>query len=62
VLPRTDVDVVEESSPVSVIDESPTVGDLVRALNALGATPRDLSAIFQALKESGSLHAELELK
>lgn len=62
VVPRTDVDVTEESNPVSVIDETPTVGDLARALNALGVTPRDLSAIFQALKESGSLHAELEFK
>jgi len=62
VVPRTQVEVVEETNTLSVIEETPTVGDLARALNALGVTPRDLSAIFQALKESGSLHAELEFK
>ena len=36
-----------------------TVGDLARALNALGAAPRDLIVIFQALKRLGALHAEL---
>jgi len=61
-LPRTHVGVEEETNQVSVIDEAATVGDLARALNALGVTPRDLSAIFQLLKESGSLHAELQFK
>lgn len=47
------------------VDESPaqfvriTSADLVAALNALGATPRDIVAIFQALAASGSLQAEL---
>ena len=36
-----------------------TVAELARILNALGASPRDLIAIFQALKQSGALHAEL---
>ena len=39
--------------------ESANVGQIVRALNMLGVTPRDLIAIFQALKVSGSLRAEL---
>jgi flagellar P-ring protein precursor FlgI len=59
VVPRTRVDVVEEGTPVNVIEATATVGDLARALNALGVTPRDLSAIFQQLKESGALHADL---
>jgi flagellar P-ring protein precursor FlgI len=63
VVPRTQVDVIEEEGlPVTVIDEQATVGDLAQALNALGVTPRDLSSIFQMLKESGALHAELEFK
>ena len=37
----------------------PTVRELVRSLNALGATPRDLIAILQALKTAGALRAEL---
>jgi len=36
-----------------------TVGDLAEALNTLGARPRDMVAIFQALKLAGSLKAEL---
>ncbi|MCC7262324.1 MAG: flagellar basal body P-ring protein FlgI [Candidatus Latescibacteria bacterium] len=37
----------------------PTVRDLVRNLNALGVTPRELIAILQALKTAGALRAEL---
>ena len=62
VLPRTQVDVIEERQPVRLIDETTTVGDLAQALNALGVTPRDLSAIFQQLKEAGALHAELQYR
>ncbi len=60
VVPRTDLEVIEEKRPVNVIEETATAGDLARALNALGVTPRDLSSIFQQLKASGALHAELE--
>jgi flagellar P-ring protein precursor FlgI len=35
------------------------VGDVATALNSLGVAPADLIAIFQALKEAGSLQAEL---
>jgi flagellar P-ring protein precursor FlgI len=38
-----------------------SVSDLVKALNALGVQPKDLSAIFQSLKSMGSLQAELEV-
>ncbi len=62
VVPRTEVDVIEEQSMINVIEETVTVGDLAAALNALGATPRDLSSILQMLRESGALHAEVELK
>ena len=62
VVPRTQQDVIEEKKSLSVIEATTTVGDLAQALNALGVTPRDLSSIFQQLKESGSLHAQLEFK
>ncbi|MBL8849256.1 MAG: flagellar basal body P-ring protein FlgI, partial [Planctomycetaceae bacterium] len=62
-LPRTQIDVFEESgAPVTMIDEQASVADLAQALNALGVAPRDLSSIFQALKEQGSLQAELQIK
>jgi flagellar P-ring protein precursor FlgI len=38
-----------------------TLGEIVKALNALGVTPRDLIAILQALRSSGALQAELEI-
>jgi len=41
------------------IAESANVGEVAQALNQLGVTPNDLIAIFQALKRSGSLRAEL---
>lgn len=62
VVPRTDIIVEEDDAAVSLVEDFATVGDLAQALNALGVTPRDLSSIFQQLKESGSLHAELEFK
>ncbi len=61
-VPRTEISVQEEEARVNVIEETATVSDLAAALNSLGVSPRDLSAIFQMLKESGSLHAELEFR
>jgi flagellar P-ring protein precursor FlgI len=37
------------------------VDDLIRALNALGVTPRDTIAILEAIKKAGALQAELEV-
>ena len=44
-----------------IIDGSATLGDVVRGLNAVGVTPRDLVAILQAIRAVGALHAELEI-
>ncbi len=60
VVPRTNISVNEQKSsllPVSGV----TLGQVVRALNSLGVTPRDLISILQALKASGALRAELEI-
>jgi len=38
-----------------------TLGELVRALNSVGAAPRDLIAIFQSIRAAGALQAELEI-
>lgn len=43
------------------LEQTTTINDLVKALNALGTSPDDLISIFQALKENGSLVAEIEL-
>jgi len=57
---ETTVTAEEQTSAVRML-EGATVGDLVRALNALQASPRDLIAILQAVKEAGALHATLEV-
>jgi flagellar P-ring protein precursor FlgI len=46
---------------VHLLDQTTTINDLVKALNALGTKPEDLISIFQALKQNGSLLAEIEL-
>ncbi|MDF1615416.1 flagellar basal body P-ring protein FlgI [Desulfurivibrio dismutans] len=43
------------------LDPGATLGEVVQALNAVGAAPRDLIAIFQSIKASGALNAELEI-
>ncbi len=59
VTPETEIVAREEAARVVVIEEGVSIGELVRALNAVGATPRDLIAIFQAIKAAGALQAEL---
>jgi flagellar P-ring protein precursor FlgI len=60
-VPRTDVKVTEESRRLMVMPEGASIGDVVRALNFLGVTPRDLIGIFQAIKASGALQADLSI-
>lgn len=60
-LQNTDIEVFEEEANLSVIESTVTIGDLVRALNAMGTTPTDLISIIQAIKASGALAAEVEM-
>ncbi len=61
VVPRTDLKVQEETKRLMVLQEGATIGDVVRALNQLGVTPRDLISILQAVKAAGALQAELSV-
>lgn len=61
VVPQDTVEVDEQDARFSVIENTPTIGDVVKSLNDLGATPRDIIAILQAMKSSGSLQADLEI-
>jgi flagellar P-ring protein precursor FlgI len=61
VTPDVETDVEEEDSRVIQVDESVTLGDLVKALNSLGVTPLDLVAVLTAAKAAGALQADLEL-
>lgn len=59
VVPNETVDVQEGTAQLVRLEEGSTLEAVTRALNALGATPRDIIAILQALKASGALRAEL---
>ena len=61
VTPQTSVDVIEDDGELVLLDmkNGVSIGEIANALNAIGATPRDLIAIFQAIKASGSLQGEL---
>ncbi len=61
VTPETQTMVQEGRAPLYVMPAGVSIGEVVRALNALGVTPRDLISIFQALKAAGALQAELEI-
>lgn len=61
VVPRTELKVKEEAGGLAIVREGASIGDVVRALNALGVTPRDLIGIMQAIKAAGALQADLSI-
>jgi len=61
VVPRTTIKVTEESGGLAVVKEGANIGEVVKALNALGVSPRDLIGIMQAIKAAGALQAELSI-
>jgi flagellar P-ring protein precursor FlgI len=62
VLPRSQVTVAETGGKYNSLHQQLTVGDLAAALNAIGVSPQDLIAIFEGIKDSGALQAELIFK
>jgi flagellar P-ring protein precursor FlgI len=58
---KADISIKQEGGAIMQLQGSAKLADVVKALNALGATPADLIAILQALKVAGSLKAELEI-
>lgn len=61
VVPQVGVGVKEEKARNLVLKQGATVEELVRALSAIGSTPRDVIAILQNLKDAGALEADLEV-
>ena len=61
VVPQSQIEVRSEEGNLMLLPNSASLADVVKALNAIGATPQDLLAILQALKAAGSLRAELEI-
>ncbi|MBI1397800.1 MAG: flagellar basal body P-ring protein FlgI [Betaproteobacteria bacterium] len=58
---QAQVEVREDKTGLVVLPNTTSLADVVRALNAVGATPTDLLAILQAMKAAGALQAELEV-
>ncbi|MBU2887253.1 flagellar basal body P-ring protein FlgI [Gilvimarinus agarilyticus] len=59
VTPNSEIDVEEENNPMFKFAPSATLEDIVRSINDVGASPADLMAILEALKQSGALKADL---
>ena len=59
VVPDSDLQVDQESNRMFVLNPGATLSDIVQAINAVGAAPGDLAAILEALKQAGSLTADL---
>ena len=59
--PRQSVAAKEANGNLLVLPATASVGDVVAALNSVGATPRDIITILQAMKAAGALHAEMEV-
>lgn len=55
------IDIQKEPGQVLLLKSGASLAEVVKALNAIGATPQDLLAILQAMKAAGSLRAELEI-
>jgi flagellar P-ring protein precursor FlgI len=61
VTPESSIAVKEEGKPMIILPSGADLGEVVKALNGIGATPRDLIAILQAIKAAGALQADLEV-
>jgi flagellar P-ring protein precursor FlgI len=60
-VPQTTIATKEEKARNVVLKQGATVEELVRALAAIGSTPRDVIAILQALRAAGALEADIEV-
>ncbi len=58
---RAQIEIRSDKGGLSLVKQSASLGEVVNALNAIGATPQDLLAILQAMKAAGALRAELEI-
>jgi flagellar P-ring protein precursor FlgI len=61
VTPDSSIAVEERDGYLIPVPKAVTVEELANALNAIGASPRDLIAIFDALNKAGALQAKLEM-
>ncbi|WP_407672391.1 flagellar basal body P-ring protein FlgI [Noviherbaspirillum pedocola] len=58
---NSQIEITKDPGKVVLLKRSASLAEVVKALNAIGATPQDLLAILQAMKAAGSLRADLEI-
>ncbi len=58
---KADIAITQQGGSLVQMPAGTQLADVVKALNALGATPQDLLAILQAIKSAGALNAEIEV-
>ena len=58
---KSDIAITQQGGALVQLPAGAKLADVVKALNALGATPQDLLAILQAIKSAGALNAEIEV-
>jgi len=58
---KADIAITQQAGSLVQMPAGAKLADVVKALNALGATPQDLLAILQAMKSAGALNAEIEV-
>ncbi len=58
---ETTVSITEEKKQLMLLPQSVTIFEVVRALNAIGVSPRDLITILQAIKAAGALQADIQI-
>jgi flagellar P-ring protein precursor FlgI len=51
----------EDRTRVNLMSEGVSIGDVIKALNALAVTPRDMISLLQAIKAAGALQGELQI-
>jgi len=61
VITKTLIDIKTDKTGLSLIPKSPTLNEIVKALNSMGANAQDLLAVLQAMKSAGALQADLEI-
>ncbi|HYN58936.1 MAG TPA: flagellar basal body P-ring protein FlgI, partial [Rubrivivax sp.] len=58
---QSDISITAGSKAMLEMPAGVRLSEVVKALNAMGATPQDLLVILQAMKSAGALHAEIEV-
>jgi flagellar P-ring protein FlgI len=58
---QSEIQLKQDNGSLKLVTAGANLADVVKALNALGATPADLMSILQAMKAAGALRADLEI-